>query len=60
MGIIREPLEVDFVFAPRPLTKDEKEKISSYIRQYKARHTKKTVAEKRRSRAAGLRKRKMA
>lgn len=35
MGLIREPLEVDFEFDPRPLTKEEKERISNYIRTYK-------------------------
>jgi hypothetical protein len=39
MGLIREPLEVDFEFDPRPLTKEEKEKISNYIRAYKAKHS---------------------
>jgi hypothetical protein len=31
MGIIREPLEVDFFVDPRPLTKEEMEKISAFI-----------------------------
>jgi hypothetical protein len=39
MGLIREPLEVDFEFDPRPLTKEEKEKINTYIRVYKAKHS---------------------
>lgn len=39
MGLIREPLEVDFEFDPRPLTKEEKEKISNYIKEYKAKHS---------------------
>ena len=45
MGLIREPLDVDFVVDPRPLTKKEKEAISKYIREYKAKHSdkKKTV-----------------
>lgn len=44
MGLIKEPLDVDFEVDPRPLTKEEKEKISTYIRQYKAKHyLKKTV-----------------
>ena len=41
MGLIKEPLDVDFVVDPRPLTKEEKEKIGNYIRAYKARHLKK-------------------
>jgi hypothetical protein len=39
MGLIREPLEVDFEFDPRPLTKDEKEQISTYIKAYKIKHS---------------------
>ncbi|MCX6250020.1 MAG: hypothetical protein NTX61_04635 [Bacteroidetes bacterium] len=31
MGIIKEPLEVDFFVDPRPLTKEEMEKISAFI-----------------------------
>ena len=42
MGLIREPLDVDFVVDPRPLTNEEKEKISAYIRAYKARQKKHT------------------
>ena len=41
MGLIREPLDVDFVVDPRPLTDKEKKQISDYIRAYKARHSKK-------------------
>lgn len=36
MGLIREPLNVDFYVDPRPLTKEEREKISQHIREYKA------------------------
>jgi hypothetical protein len=35
MGLIREPLDVDFYVDPRPLTKEEREKISLHIREYK-------------------------
>ena len=35
MGLIREPLDVDFYVDPRPLTKAEREKISQHIREYK-------------------------
>ena len=31
MGIIKEPLDVDFFVDPRPLTKEEMEKISAFI-----------------------------
>ncbi len=36
MGLIKEPLDVDFYVDPRPLTKEEREKISQHIREYKA------------------------
>ena len=36
MGLIKEPLDVDFYVDPRPLTKEEREKISRHIREYKA------------------------
>ena len=35
MGLIKEPLDVDFYVDPRPLTKKEKEAISKHIREYK-------------------------
>ena len=31
MGIIKEPLEIDFFVDPKPLTKEEIEKISDFI-----------------------------
>ena len=40
MGLIREPLDVDFYVDPRPLTKAEREKISQHIRDYKAKMAK--------------------
>ncbi len=40
MGLIREPLDVDFYVDPRPLTKEEREKISQHIREYKAKMVK--------------------
>ena len=54
MGLIREPLEVDFYVDPRPLTKAEREKISQHIREYKARMAKRknrTVSSKKRATA---------
>jgi len=36
MGLIREPLEVDFVVDPRPLTKKEELAISEFIKADKA------------------------
>ncbi len=38
MGHIREPLDVNFVVEPRPLTKEERKAISNYIREYKIKH----------------------
>ena len=32
MGLVREPLDVDFVVDPRPLTKAEEKAISDFIR----------------------------
>jgi hypothetical protein len=32
MGLIKEPLNVDFVVDPRPLTKEEKKAISDFIK----------------------------
>ena len=31
MGMIKEPLDVDFFVDPKPLTKEEMEKISDFI-----------------------------
>ena len=36
MGLIKEPLEVDFVVDPRPLTKKEQLAISEFIKADKA------------------------
>ena len=41
MGLVREPLDVDFIVDPLILTNEEKSAISEYIRGYKS-----TVAEK--------------
>jgi len=35
MGLIREPLDVDFTVEPHVLTESEKNAISKYIRDYK-------------------------
>jgi hypothetical protein len=37
MGMVKEPLEVDFVVDPRPITKEEEKMISDYIRDDKER-----------------------
>lgn len=36
MGLIKEPLDVDFVVDPRPLTKKEQLAISEFIKANKA------------------------
>lgn len=36
MGLIREPLDVDFTVDSRPLTEEEQKAISSYIQAQKA------------------------
>ena len=40
MELMREPLDFDFYVDPRPLTKEEREKISQHIREYKAKMAK--------------------
>jgi len=40
MGLINEPLGVDFYVDPKPLTDKERELISQHIREYKAKMTK--------------------
>ena len=42
MGLIKEPLDVDFEVEPKSLTQKEKEGISQYILDYKSKQTKKT------------------
>jgi hypothetical protein len=41
MGLLKEPIDVDFVVESSPLTEKEKEEINEYIRRYKARNSKK-------------------
>lgn len=43
MGIIREPLETDFVVDPRPLTKEQEKAISDFIKADKQKRAKKTA-----------------
>ena len=40
MGLIKEPLEVDFYVDARPLTKKEREAISQHILEYKQKMSK--------------------
>lgn len=41
MGLIREPLDVDFYVNPRPMTKEDEKAISDYIKADKAKRSKK-------------------
>jgi len=53
MGLIKEPLDVDFIVDPRPLTKKEQHAISDFIKADKEKRallekrTKKTKAKNR-------------
>jgi hypothetical protein len=51
MGLIKEPLDVDFYVDPKPLTKKEREAISQHIREYK-----KKMANRKSSRALSKKK----
>ena len=53
MELIKEPLEIDIVVDPRPLTKEEQIRISEYIKADKAKgnliktkQTKRSIAKK--------------
>ena len=47
MALIKEPLEIDFEFEPRPLSKEDKQKISDYITAYKKRKAQKKTLKSR-------------
>ncbi len=40
MGFIKEPKGVDFVIESKPLTDKDRQEISEYIADYKAKHKK--------------------
>ena len=42
MGLIKEPLDVDFVVDPRPLTEKERRMISDFIKADKLKRAKMT------------------
>jgi hypothetical protein len=42
MGLIKEPLEIDFVVDPRPLTNKERKLIKDFIKADKLKRTKAT------------------
>lgn len=44
MGIVREPIDIDFVVDPRPLTKAEEQAISEFIRADKEKRKQKNVS----------------
>ena len=46
MGLIREPLDVDFVVDPKPLTEKEKKMISDFIKSDKEKRKKKKLLKK--------------
>jgi len=46
MGMIKEPLDVDFVVDPRPLTKAEEKAISDFIRADKEKRKLKELRKK--------------
>ena len=48
MGHIKEPKGVDFIIKSEPLTNEEREAISKFIREYKAKHSGKRTAKKER------------
>ncbi|PIX36634.1 MAG: hypothetical protein COZ59_00035, partial [Bacteroidetes bacterium CG_4_8_14_3_um_filter_31_14] len=46
MGLIREPLDVDFFVDPRPLTDNEKKMISDFIKADKEKRKNKKTSKK--------------
>jgi len=47
MGFIREPKGVDFVIKSEPLTDKERQEISKFISEYKAKHTRRRTPKRR-------------
>jgi len=46
MGLIREPLDIDFFVDPKPLTKNELKLISDYIKADKEKRSKLKASKK--------------
>lgn len=46
MGLIREPLDIDFFVDPRPLTDKEKKTISDFIKADKEKRKRKKTSKK--------------
>ena len=42
MGLIKEPLEVDFYVDPRPITKEDQKAVSDFIKADKLKNARKT------------------
>ena len=42
MGLIKEPLNIDFYVDPRPMTKEDEKAISDFIKADKLKRSKKT------------------
>lgn len=47
MGFIREPKGVDFVIKSEPLTNKERQEISKFIEDYKAKHKRRRIPKRR-------------
>lgn len=45
MGLIKEPLDIDFTVDPRPLTEEEQKAISNYIQAEKGKNKTKVKKE---------------
>ncbi len=43
MGLVKEPINVDFIVDPRPLTKAEEKAISDFIRADKVKRKRKKI-----------------
>lgn len=43
MGLIKEPLDVDFYVDPRPMTKEDEKAISDFIKADKIKRSKKAA-----------------
>jgi hypothetical protein len=54
MGLIKEPLDVDFEFNPRPLSSEERQRISDYIKTYKAKNLKRQSASRQKKNALAI------
>ncbi len=54
MGLIKEPLDVDFVVDPRPLTEKERKMINDFIKADKLKRTK-TIGRLKKSQKKGKR-----